>query len=54
VFIFVALAFCYLLLDQLKANTQYCVWGLVLGLFFLVGGLGIYFAAEARDAFRHA
>ncbi|CAD8162167.1 unnamed protein product [Paramecium octaurelia] len=38
------------LLTQLKANTQYSVWGLTFGLFIFVGTLGVIFVSQARDA----
>ncbi|CAD8125744.1 unnamed protein product [Paramecium sonneborni] len=39
-----------ILLTQLKANTQYSVWGLTFGLLVFVGSLGVIFASQARDA----
>ncbi|CAD8213630.1 unnamed protein product [Paramecium octaurelia] len=43
-----------LLLVQLKANTQYSVWALTLGLFVFVGSLGIIFISQAREAIENS
>ncbi|CAD8129894.1 unnamed protein product [Paramecium sonneborni] len=50
IFIFLAGISSKLLLTQLKANTQYRVWALNLGLFIFVASLGVIFASQMRDA----
>ncbi|CAD8209007.1 unnamed protein product [Paramecium pentaurelia] len=50
IFILIATFASKQLLTQLKANTQYSVWGLTFGLFIFVGTLGVIFVSQARDA----